>query len=62
MGKQDGVSTDSRLLIKRGTQLVGKLNITQIENYQTVAEIDMKSLKKGSSVQPGDQVIFDNAN
>lgn len=62
MGKSDGVSTDSRLLIKRGTQLVGKLNITQIENYQTVAEIDMKSLKKGSAVLPGDQVIFDNAN
>ncbi len=62
MGKDDGVSTDSRLLIKRGNQLVGKLNITQIENYQTVAEIDMKSLKKGGGVQPGDQVIFDNAN
>ncbi len=62
MGKTDGVSTDSRLLVKRGAQLIGKLNITQIENNQTVAEIDTKSLKKGVSVQPGDQVIFDNAN
>jgi hypothetical protein len=62
MGKSDGVSTDSRLLVKRGQQLIGKLNITQIESNQTVAEIDLKSVKGGNGVQPGDQVIFDNQN
>lgn len=62
MGKADGVSTESRLLVKRGAQLIGKLNILRIENNLTVADIDMKSIKAGNSVLPGDQVIFDNAN
>lgn len=62
MGKSDGVSTDSRLLVKRGAQLIGKLNIIQIENGLTVADIDLKSIKKGNGILPGDQVIFDNAN
>jgi hypothetical protein len=62
MGKADGVSTDSRLLVKRGTELVGKLNIIQIENNLTVADIDPKSVKAGNGILPGDQVIFDNAN
>lgn len=62
MGKTDGVSTDSRLLVKRGNQLIGKLNILRIENNLTVADIDMKSIKNGNGILPGDQVIFDNAN
>ena len=60
MGKSQGVTTDSRFLVKRGTQLVGKLKITQIEGNLTVADIDLKSLQKGDFIQPGDQVIFDN--
>jgi vacuolar-type H+-ATPase subunit I/STV1 len=62
MGKKDGVSTDSRLLVKRGAQLVGKLNISQIQDGQTMCDIDLKSLKGKDTVQPGDEVIFDNAN
>jgi len=49
-------------LVKRGTQLIGRLNIIQIEKNQTVADIDLKSIKSGRGVLPGDQVIFDNAN
>lgn len=62
MGKVAGVSNDSRLLVKRGNQLIGKLNITQIENNLTVADIDGKSIRGNNRIQPGDQVIFDSAN
>ena len=62
MGKGAGVSNDSRLLVKRGNQLIGKLNITQIENNLTVADIDGKSIRRNNRIMPGDQVIFDSAN
>lgn len=62
MGKDQGVNNDSKLLVKRGTQLLGKLKITQIEKNLTVADIDPKSLTGGEQIVPGDQVIFDTAN
>lgn len=61
MGKEQGVTNDSKLLVCRGQELVGRLKITQIEGYLTVADIDQKSLK-GGTVLPGDQVIFNNEN
>ncbi len=61
MGKSQGVNTDSRLLVKRGSSLVGKLKIIQIENNLTIADIDAKSIKEANGIQPGDQVIFDNS-
>jgi hypothetical protein len=60
MGKSQGVNSDSRLLVKRGDTLIGRLKIAQIENNVTIADIDSKSTK-GQPVLPGDQVIFDNA-
>lgn len=61
LGSNQGVSNESRLLVKRGSQLVGKLKIVQIEGNTTVADIDIKSITAGFSIQPGDEVIFENS-
>lgn len=59
MGKSKGVNMDSKLLVTRDNQLVGKLIITEIQSGQTLANIDPKSLKDPAGIRPGDVVIFD---
>ena len=61
LGQNQGVSSESRLLVKRGNQLIGKLNIVRIEGNTTVADIDTKSITPGFAMQPGDEVVFDNS-
>ncbi len=61
LGQNQGVSSESRLLVKRGNQLIGKLKIVQIYGSTTVADIDTKSITPGYDVQPGDGVIFENS-
>jgi small-conductance mechanosensitive channel len=61
MGRRDGLTMDARLLVKRGGQLIGKLNIVSIENSQTVADIDLKSVRPGDQIAPGDQVVIESS-
>ena len=58
-GRNQGITTDTRLIITRGSQTVGKLSIVSVENNKTVANIIHKSLHKGISVAPGDKVILE---
>jgi hypothetical protein len=59
IGKNQGVSADNELIVKRGTEIVGKLAIVSIEPRLTVADIRMNTLKKGARILPGDKVIFE---
>ena len=59
IGKNQGVSADSDLIVKRGTEVIGKLRISSIEPRLTVADIIQKTLKKGARILPGDRVIFE---
>ncbi len=58
LGQNDGVSAESKLLVKRGMQLIGKVKIKEITNNLTVADYAADKL----AVLPGDEVIFDSAN
>jgi len=58
-GQNKGITTDTKLLITRGTETVGKLNIVSVENNKTVANIVQKSIRGGLSVAPGDKVILE---
>ncbi len=60
LGQKDGITTDSRLLVKRGGQRIARLNIVRIDSSQTVADIVVKSVEPGSQVLPGDEVIIEN--
>jgi predicted RNase H-like nuclease (RuvC/YqgF family) len=58
LGDRNGVVNNSELLIKRGSQLVGKVRVTSVEPSTSVADIVVNSVQKGLSVQPGDTVIY----
>lgn len=58
-GQNQGVSSESNLIVKRGAQFIGKLKVIQISANQTVADIVPSSITPGYAVQPGDEVIFD---
>lgn len=58
LGDRNGVINNSELLIKRGSQLIGKVRITSVEPSTSVADIVANSVRRGLSVQPGDSVIY----
>lgn len=58
-GEHQGISSETKLLVTRGQNTLGKLNIVSVEPNRTVANIDQKSARKGASIAPGDQVILE---
>jgi len=52
------VDEGSKLLIKRGTGLIGKLDVNAIEGGRIVADVDYQSMTAGMVVQPGDTVML----
>jgi predicted RNase H-like nuclease (RuvC/YqgF family) len=61
IGREDGVTSDARLLVKRGGTMLGNLTIVNIDAHQTLANIDLKSVPRGMQILPGDQVVIENA-
>lgn len=58
-GEKSGLTSDTKLLVVRGGQFIGKLSINQLEANRAVADIDPGSVKIGSSLRVGDQVILE---
>jgi predicted RNase H-like nuclease (RuvC/YqgF family) len=58
LGDRNGVVSNAEMLIKRGSQLIGKIRITSVEPSTSVADIVVNSVRSGLSVQPGDTVIY----
>jgi len=58
IGDRQGVVAGSSLIVKRGGSLVAKLRVTSVEPSTSIADIQAGSISKGSTVQPGDVVIF----
>ena len=58
IGDKQGVVNGASLIVKRGGNLVAKLHVTSVEPSTSIADIQMGSTAKGSTVQPGDVVIF----
>jgi hypothetical protein len=61
MGRANGLTPDTRLLIKRGGQLLARATITQLEKNQTVADVSLKTLRAGAQIVPGDEVVFESS-
>lgn len=59
-GQRAGITEATKLLITRGTQTVGKLNIISIQGNRTIANIVPETVVEGMSVAPGDRVILEN--
>lgn len=58
LGDKNGVASNTELLVKRGNQLVGKVRITSVEPSTSIADIVAKSVPAGTTIAPGDNVIF----
>ena len=58
LGDRNGVVNNAEMLIKRGSQLIGKVRITSVEPSTSIADIVANSVRQGLAVQPGDTVIY----
>lgn len=58
-GKNKEITSDTKLIVTRGNETIGKLTIVSVDNSKTVANIDLKSLRRGTFVAPGDRVILE---
>ncbi len=58
LGDRNGVVNNAEMLIKRKSQLIGKVRITTVEPSTSIADIVVNSVRGGLSVQPGDTVIY----
>jgi hypothetical protein len=59
IGDKQGATPDSTLLVLRGGAQIGKVRVKTIEPTQSIADVIPSSLRKGMSVQPGDNVVFE---
>lgn len=57
-GSNSGFTPQTKLLVKRDGRLIGRVTPSSIEQTQTIAEIDFKSLAPGVRIQPGDRVML----
>lgn len=56
------ITEDTQLIIVRGAQHLGRLNISAVEANRVIADVDYDSLVAGSRVRAGDRVILAKAN
>jgi hypothetical protein len=58
-GENKGITVDTKLLVTRGNQPIGRLNIVSVDQSKTLANIDLKSVRNGVAIAPGDRVILE---
>jgi cell shape-determining protein MreC len=58
LGDKNGVVNNAELLIKRGNQLIGKVRVTSVEPSTSIADIVPNSVPQGTTISPGDDVIY----
>lgn len=58
LGDKQGVVNNAELLVKRGTRYLGKVRITSVEPSTSIADIVANSMPQGTTITPGDNVIF----
>jgi len=61
LGDKNGVVSNAELLVKRGTQLIGKVRVTSVEPSTSIADIVANSVPQGTVISPGDDVIYQSA-
>lgn len=59
-GKATGLTQDTKLIVTRGTQTVGKVSVMNVENNATMAAIVPDAVITGQTIMPGDRVILEN--
>jgi uncharacterized protein (DUF3084 family) len=58
MGDRQGVVPNAEMLVQRGNQYLGKVRVTSVEPSTSIADILVRTIPRGFTVMPGDQVIY----
>lgn len=59
-GKATGLTQDTKLIVTRGAQTVGKVSIMSVEAKNSMAAIVPDAVVNGQVIMPGDRVILEN--
>lgn len=59
VGDKQGVIVNAPLLVVRSGEPIAKLRITSVEPSTSIADVLPGSVRRGTSVQPGDTVVFE---
>jgi len=58
-GTGSKVETGMGFAIRRGTSIIARVKVTDVESSSAVASVDSRSLTPGVLIEPGDEVIQD---
>ncbi len=58
-GQNRGLTTETKLLVVRGNEPVGRVKIVSVDSAKTLANVEPKSVNPGMSIMPGDRVILE---
>lgn len=59
-GKSVGLTEETKLIVTRGNQTVGKVSVMSMENGRAMASIVPNTVANGEIIMPGDRVILEN--
>jgi hypothetical protein len=59
IGDKQGVTPDSTLLVLRGGAQIAKVRVKSIEPNQSIADVIPSTVRRGQTVKPGDNVVFE---
>jgi uncharacterized phage infection (PIP) family protein YhgE len=59
VGDKQGAAVGANMLVMRGGEPIAKAKITSVEPATSIADVVPGSVRRGITVQPGDQVIFE---
>lgn len=59
-GKTTGLTEETKLIVTRGMQTVGKVSVMKVEGRNTLAAIVPDAFVNGEVIMPGDRVILEN--
>ena len=56
-GSKQGIKAGTKFDIRRDASVVGRIAITSVDETESVADIDVRSVPTGVTVRPGDEII-----
>ena len=59
-GKSAGLTEQTKLIVTRGAQTVGKISVMSVEGKNSMASIVPDAIVNGQVIMPGDRVILEN--
>ena len=59
IGQNRGLTSGTKLIVKRGNQRIGTLTTSSVSANKTIADIEVGSVPAGMAISPGDTVILE---